>query len=534
MAKLLLILALLTLTQIEKVSSEKILVVAFSGSKSHKNAFEPLYIELARKGHQLTIIHPVKSGYTDKNMKEINGINFEDILEKEMAAGDPNGEPPINIFDLRLKGLKIRTPINPVIIPYLQKACESYYEMEEVKAVMKQKFALVFVSSHMNECTYGFVHKLNTSYIFVQPHAIEHYKSSFTGFRPPASFVPSYAAGAVTDDMTFLDRIFNFLAYQGTMALYDWYYLPHMETTYRKYVGEATPSAREIEANASLILNNAHFTLTYPRPQMPQVIDVAGMHCQPGKPLPKDLQDFVESSGNDGFIYFSMGSHVKGSTMPKHILQSFVTAFSKIKQKVLWKFDLDKIEGLSSNVKLVRWAPQQDLLAHSKIRVFMSHGGLLSTEESAYHGVPIIGHDMNMHQAVSNGYGIALELNTINTEQILTAINTVLADKRFASAAKATGQLFRDRQTSAVDTALYWTEYVLRHKGAVHLRSPASKLNFFAYYSLDVIAFLSLILALLVYIPIKLCKMCCCGGSSSKKETPSKKRPNTRSGKKDN
>lgn len=39
-------------------------------------------------------------------------------------------------------------------------------------------------------------------------------------------------------------------------------------------------------------------------------------------------------------------------------------------------------------------------------------------------------HDMNMHQAVSNGYGIALELNTINTEQILTAINTVLADKR--------------------------------------------------------------------------------------------------------
>jgi len=36
-----------------------------------------------------------------------------------------------------------------------------------------------------------------------------------------------------------------------------------------------------------LILNNAHFSLTYPRPGMPQIIDVAGMHCKPGKPLPK-------------------------------------------------------------------------------------------------------------------------------------------------------------------------------------------------------------------------------------------------------
>jgi len=99
----------------------------------------------------------------------------------------------------------------------------------------------------------------------------------------------------------------------------------------------------------------------------------------------------VESSGSEGFIYFSLGSHIKPSMMQDSVRQAFVTAFSKMKQKVLWKWDLDSIEGLSSNVKLSKWVPQQDVLAHPKIRAFITHGGLLSTEESVYHGVPLVG-----------------------------------------------------------------------------------------------------------------------------------------------
>lgn len=41
-----------------------------------------------------------------------------------------------------------------------------------------------------------------------------------------------------------------------------------------------------------------------------------------------------------------------------------------------------------------------------------------------------------------------------------------------------------------MDTAIYWIEYVIRHRGAPHLRYPAADLNFFQYYSLDVFAFL--------------------------------------------
>lgn len=37
-----------------------------------------------------------------------------------------------------------------------------------------------------------------------------------------------------------------------------------------------------------------------------------------------------------------------------------------------------------------------------------------------------------------------------------------------------------------IDRAVYWIEYVLRHDGAVHLKSRASTINFIEYFSMDV------------------------------------------------
>jgi len=51
---------------------------------------------------------------------------------------------------------------------------------------------------------------------------------------------------------------------------------------------------------------------------------------------------------------------------------------------------------------------------------------------------------------------------------------------------------------STLDKAVYWLEYVIRHKGAHHLRSAAVELTWYQYYSLDVIAFIILIILLLI------------------------------------
>lgn len=61
-------------------------------------------------------------------------------------------------------------------------------------------------------------------------------------------------------------------------------------------------------------------------------------------------------------------------------------------------------------------------------------------------------------------------------------------------------KIFRDRPMTSLDKAVYWVEYVIRHKGAHHLRTAAMDLTWYQFYLLDVIAFISLIMLSLIFI----------------------------------
>lgn len=50
---------------------------------------------------------------------------------------------------------------------------------------------------------------------------------------------------------------------------------------------------------------------------------------------------------------------------------------------------------------------------------------------------------------------------------------------------------------SAMETAVYWIEYVIRHKGAPHLRPYSVNLTWYQYYMYDIM-FISIILVLIV------------------------------------
>lgn len=60
---------------------------------------------------------------------------------------------------------------------------------------------------------------------------------------------------------------------------------------------------------------------------------------------------------------------------------------------------------------------------------------------------------------------------------------------------------------SPLDTAMYWTEYVIRHKGAPHLRSSAIGMPWYQYYLIDVLLVVLLsivaIIVLLYYLIFK-------------------------------
>lgn len=61
-----------------------------------------------------------------------------------------------------------------------------------------------------------------------------------------------------------------------------------------------------------------------------------------------------------------------------------------------------------------------------------------------------------------------------------------------------------------VETAVYWIEYVVRHKGAPHLRSAGLDLCFISYHNLDVFGFMiGTVLAVLFSVKWLICCMFC-------------------------
>ena len=149
--------------------------------------------------------------------------------------------------------------------------------------------------------------------------------------------------------------------------------------------------------------------------------------------LLKELEKFVADSEN-GFILFTLGSYIKGSSIPKKALQSFINIFAKLPQKIIWKWEDEAPEDIPKNILLSKWLPQQDLLGHPKCKLFITHGGMQGTLEAIYHAVPLLclplgaDRDFNCFKAEKEGYAVLLDWNHINDDSLKEAFERLNKD----------------------------------------------------------------------------------------------------------
>lgn len=75
--------------------------------------------------------------------------------------------------------------------------------------------------------------------------------------------------------------------------------------------------------------------------------------------------------------------------------------------------------------------------AHPNIKLFIYQGGIQSTEEAVYYGVPLIGLPIIWDQVyqvrniVRLGIGVSLHINNFSRESIETSIHEVINNKRY-------------------------------------------------------------------------------------------------------
>ena len=95
-----------------------------------------------------------------------------------------------------------------------------------------------------------------------------------------------------------------------------------------------------------------------------------------------------------------------------------------------------------------KWLPQNDLLAHPNLKVFVTHGGLLSTQEALFHKVPLVGVPIsndqkpNMLRAEANGYAKMLDLQTMTKHELISAIQKALNNESIHNSIEKMHDLF--------------------------------------------------------------------------------------------
>ncbi|XP_049787183.1 UDP-glycosyltransferase UGT5-like [Schistocerca cancellata] len=373
--------------------------------------------------------------------------------------------------------------------------CREAFSQPQTRELVRSadRYDLVITDIHFADCTVAFAHHLGVPLINVAtsfPFAWTHDR---VGNPDHPAYTELFNSEAVAP-FTFWQRLKHSVAHVytrlGNRWLSDW----QVDAVVREAFGPGVPPTHDLVRNASLVLLNTHWSIDQVIPKVPALVEVAGLHVADPKPLPQDIQKFMDDSPA-GVVYFCLGSKFRPDSFAPEKLQAVLDTFSRLEQRVLWKVDASSLPSLPDNVKTAAWVPQNDVLNHPNTRVFITHAGQMSMVETTMAAVPVLaipfGGDQvaNAARAARRGTGLLLEYQDLTYDTFSSGLDALLNDARYRERAKQVSQLFRDRPRPPMEEAIYWVEYVIRHRGAPHLRSAALDLVWYQYLLLDVAAF---------------------------------------------
>ncbi|KAM3618892.1 uncharacterized protein V6R79_026467 [Siganus canaliculatus] len=316
----------------------------------------------------------------------------------------------------------------------------------------------------------------------------------------PLSYVPQLLS-EYTDKMDFFQRTMNKIRHSMLIYMRDYVVSPPYQELCNRYFGPDV-SIMSLIQEVDICLMRVDFIFEFPRPTMPNVVYIGGFQGRPSSPLPSDLDDFVQSSGKHGVVIMTLGT-LLGDLGPE-ISEIFASAFARIPQKVIWRHIGERPKTLGNNTMVVKWLPQNDLLGHPKTKLFIAHGGTNGLYEAIYHGVPVLGVPLifdqfdNIVRMKARGVAEMVEVTALDVESLTSALKNILdPENPYKQNMQKLSQIHHDTPMKPLDSAIFWIEYVLRHKGASHLRTESYKLPWYSYHCLDVMA-LFVALALLI------------------------------------
>ncbi|XP_068831799.1 UDP-glucuronosyltransferase 2B4-like isoform X2 [Capricornis sumatraensis] len=427
--------------------------------------------QLVTRSHEVTVLTPSVSTFIDpKKTSSLKLVTFPLPLIKE------ENENFLKLFIEKWKHavrdsfwnhLSTVESLSWGYSDILMKTCREVVSNKELMVKLhEERFDVIFADA-VGPCGELLAEILKIPFmysLYSTPGSSVEKKSGRLPFPP--SYVPVMLS-ELSDHMTFMERVKNMI-----YALYfEFWFQAYNEKKWNQFYSEVLgrpTTLVETMGKAEMWLIRNYWDFSFPRPRLPNFEFVGGIHCKPAKSLPK----------------------------------------------VLWRYDGKKPDTLGPNTQLYKWLPQNDLLGHPKTKAFVTHGGSNGIYEAIYHGVPMVGLPLfadqphNIVHMKAKGAAVRLDLETMSTEDLLSALKEVINNPSYKQNVMRLSAIHHDRPVKPLDLAVFWIEFVMRHKGAKHLRPAIHNLTWLQYHSLDVIGFLLACVATAAFVVTKCCLFC--------------------------
>ncbi|XP_063383506.1 UDP-glycosyltransferase UGT5-like [Cydia fagiglandana] len=444
------------------VDSSRVLVVSPSPIHSHQVPFQALTKELLRRGHHVTILttDPIyPPGQASQNITEIdlNDVSYkfwtDGFRKVHLKPGNPN--------DFKNQ-IKTAYDVMYDLFPKQMKT----EAVRDLLADKTQKFDLVIIEAWVYQAS-ALAHIYNAPAILMSTMGIEDelYEDAGVPIHP-----------IIYPDVCYTRR-YNLLLWEYVKNLYNRVKMHYMQKSLiekqdmriKEMFGADMPSVREMRGEAVAHLVSLDPMWEGYRPLSLKIVHIGGLHVPPPKELPKDIKSLMDSSKH-GVIYMSFGSQMRPAVLPAERLEIFVRVFSTLPYDVILKSKGDG-PAFPSNVHIFSWLPQPDLLRHEKLLLFITQGGLQSTEEALRAGIPLLGIPLMLDQwlNVENyerlGVGLGLDLHTLSETQLRETIDKLINDKRYRDNSIRVGREMQDQPQTSLQRAVWCAERAMRLHG---------------------------------------------------------------------
>ena len=459
-------------------------------SKSHIMSVSLIGDALTEKGHNVDMLVASNSDFEIHTNSQIRIIPYPVTLATPSERTDTIVKMQHDLAKVVDKGfveyIYVAKDGYETCMQHVKLECAELLGNTDLFETLKQnQYDLVILDPFESVCSVAVPYKLNVPIVVTAIVPIVYWY-----YRVPVlpSVIPTIGT-TTSNPMSLSERMMNLLArcfvelHAAYMAL-DTYYID----TYVPERDRKTPLS--ILQDALLWMNMQESLLYEPVPAMSNTLDIGDLFITESKALSVEYKDILNQPDKN-VIYMAMGTAY--DNLPSNVILKFCDAFRHLNKNitVLWSIKTTPQKcQLPESVMVKQWMPQNDILGHSNLNLFITHCGTKSFMESAYHGVPMIcfpigvDHIRNAVSLKHKGLGERLNLMTFTPQDLTHTIYSLLHNDSIKANVRRMSTLLHSKPVPAKDKVVYWIEHVIQH-GGEHLRSSGHVLSLVEFLMVD-------------------------------------------------